>query len=216
MSNIEILGVSEDSIAVIFDLLEEVEQITSFKLYPNIICDTIPYLPNKSVNYEIMSIADLPASTSKVFFGCATPKVKKAIFDYFNRKNQISNKHYLKLIHPSSYIAASAIIENGVLIEPQVVVSAQSSIGFGVYIKRGCMIGHHNVIGEFTDINPGVISSGKVKIGRGCTIGSGAVIRDNISIGDFVTIGVGSVVTKDIPANCIAYGNPCKVIKRIE
>ena len=28
--------------------------------------------------------------------------------------------------------------------------------------------------------------------------------------------GAGSVVVKDIPANCIAAGNPCKVIKRME
>ena len=32
-----------------------------------------------------------------------------------------------------------------------------------------------------------------------------------VTIGDNVTIGAGSVVTKDIPSNCVAYGNPCKV-----
>ncbi len=37
----------------------------------------------------------------------------------------------------------------------------------------------------------------------------------NIEIGDNCTIGAGSVVTKDIPANSIAYGNPCKVARKI-
>lgn len=32
---------------------------------------------------------------------------------------------------------------------------------------------------------------------------------------DHVTIGTGSVVTKDIPANCVAAGSPCKVIRPI-
>ncbi len=36
-----------------------------------------------------------------------------------------------------------------------------------------------------------------------------------VIIGDNATIGAGSIVTKDIPANSIAYGNPCKVAKKI-
>lgn len=36
-----------------------------------------------------------------------------------------------------------------------------------------------------------------------------------VSIGDNSVIGAGSVVTKDIPANCVAYGNPCRVIREI-
>ncbi len=36
-----------------------------------------------------------------------------------------------------------------------------------------------------------------------------------VSIGDNCTIGAGSVVTRDIPANSIAVGNPCRVIKNI-
>ena len=35
----------------------------------------------------------------------------------------------------------------------------------------------------------------------------------NIEIGDNSTIGAGSIVTKDIPANVLAYGNPCVVIR---
>ena len=29
------------------------------------------------------------------------------------------------------------------------------------------------------------------------------------------SVGVGRVVTKDIPANCVAVGNPCRVIRKI-
>ena len=36
-----------------------------------------------------------------------------------------------------------------------------------------------------------------------------------VTIGDNVVIGAGSVVTKDIPANMIAVGNPCRVIREI-
>ena len=36
-----------------------------------------------------------------------------------------------------------------------------------------------------------------------------------VTIGDNSVIGAGSVVTKDIPANVVAYGNPCRVAREI-
>ena len=54
-----------------------------------------------------------------------------------------------------------------------------------------------------------------VRIGNGCWIGGGVIILPGVSIGDGTVIGAGSVVTKDIPANCVAVGNPCRVIREI-
>ena len=55
-----------------------------------------------------------------------------------------------------------------------------------------------------------------VKIGNNVWIGGGAEILPGVTIGDNTVIGAGSVVTKDIPANVVAAGNPCKVIKEAE
>lgn len=44
-------------------------------------------------------------------------------------------------------------------------------------------------------------------------IGGGSIILAGVTIGEGSVIGAGSVVTKSIPANCIAVGNPCKVIR---
>lgn len=54
-----------------------------------------------------------------------------------------------------------------------------------------------------------------VNIGKNCWIGAGAIILPGITIGDNTVIGAGSVVTKDIPANVVAVGNPCKVLREI-
>lgn len=54
-----------------------------------------------------------------------------------------------------------------------------------------------------------------VSIGNNVWIGGNVVINPGVSIGDNVVIGSGSVVTKDIPANMIAVGNPCKVVREI-
>lgn len=54
-----------------------------------------------------------------------------------------------------------------------------------------------------------------VHIGKNCWIGAGAIIVPGVTIGDNTVIGAGSVVTKDIPANVVAVGNPCKVLREI-
>lgn len=55
----------------------------------------------------------------------------------------------------------------------------------------------------------------KVTIGNNVWIGGNVVINPGVTIGDNVVIGAGSIVTKDIPANVVAVGNPCRPIKQI-
>ena len=55
-----------------------------------------------------------------------------------------------------------------------------------------------------------------VKIEDGVWIGGGTIILPGATIGKNSVIGAGSVVTRSIPANCIAVGNPCRVIKHID
>lgn len=54
-----------------------------------------------------------------------------------------------------------------------------------------------------------------VKIGNNVWIGAGAIVMPGVTIGDNTVIGAGSVVTKDIPANVVAVGSPCKVLREI-
>lgn len=88
-------------------------------------------------------------------------------------------------------------------------------------------------IGDYTMIGPNVTISAAghpilpelrekafqynipVHIGRNVWIGANAVIMPGVTIGENSVIGAGSVVTKDIPADVIAVGNPCKVLRPI-
>ncbi len=54
-----------------------------------------------------------------------------------------------------------------------------------------------------------------VHIGNNVWIGANSVILPGVRIGDNSVIGAGSVVTKDIPANVVAVGNPCRVLREI-
>ena len=63
--------------------------------------------------------------------------------------------------------------------------------------------------------NSGIEFAMPIIIGDNVWIGGNSVVMPNVTIGNNVVIGAGSVVTKDIPDNCIAVGNPCRVLRQI-
>lgn len=109
------------------------------------------------------------------------------------------------------------------------------SVGNDFYANYGCVILDvcEVVIGDNVMFGPGVhvyaaghpldaevrvsgLEIGKpVRIGNGVWVGGATVINAGVSIGCNTIIGSGSVVTKDISANVIAAGNPCRVIREI-
>lgn len=54
-----------------------------------------------------------------------------------------------------------------------------------------------------------------IHVGNNVWFGAGAIVLPGVTIGDNTVIGAGSVVTKDIPANVVAVGNPCRVMREI-
>lgn len=96
-----------------------------------------------------------------------------------------------------------------------------------------CVDDTHVYIGDYTMIGPNVTlaTAGHpilpvlreknyqynmpVHIGKCCWIGAGVIVLPGVTIGDNTVIGAGSVVTKDIPANVVAVGNPCRVLRPI-
>ena len=92
------------------------------------------------------------------------------------------------------------------------------NIGNNVKITEGVTILTHGfdwsvLKGVYGDI---LGSSGGVKIGNNVFIGMQTTILKGVHIGNNVIIGANSLVNKDIPDNCVAAGNPCKVIMSLE
>lgn len=54
-----------------------------------------------------------------------------------------------------------------------------------------------------------------ITIGNDCWFGCNVTVCPGVTIGDNCVIGAGSVVTRDIPSNSLAFGNPCKVNRKI-
>lgn len=54
-----------------------------------------------------------------------------------------------------------------------------------------------------------------ITVGNNVWFGGGVKVLPGVTIGDNCVIGAGSVVTKDIPADSLAYGNPCRVVRKL-
>lgn len=95
------------------------------------------------------------------------------------------------------------------------------TIGNNVLIGSGCLItdtDSHPIDPmkrlENPDSSADTISK-PIVIGNNVFIGARTIILKGVTIGENSVIGAGSVVSGSIPANCIAAGNPCKVIKQL-
>lgn len=54
-----------------------------------------------------------------------------------------------------------------------------------------------------------------ITIGEDCVVGGSVTFTPGVTVGDRVIIGSGSVVGKDLPSDCVAVGNPCRVVRKI-
>jgi maltose O-acetyltransferase len=108
-------------------------------------------------------------------------------------------------------------------------------LGDNVYLNANCVVLDCNWvrIGDNTKFGPAVQIyaayhpvdaaerikgpefAAAVTIGRNVWVGGGAILLHGVSVGDNTTIGAGSVVTRDIPANVLAVGNPCRVVRHL-
>lgn len=92
---------------------------------------------------------------------------------------------------------------------------AKVKFGDNVFVAPNC--GFYTA-GHPLDVkrrNSGLEYAKPITIGNNVWIGAQVCVLPGVSIGDNTVIGAGSVVTKNIPANVLAYGNPCRVIREI-
>ena len=61
----------------------------------------------------------------------------------------------------------------------------------------------------------GLESARPIRIGSDVWIGGGAVILPGVTIGDRSVVGAGSVVAHSVPADCVAVGNPARVVRTL-
>lgn len=91
----------------------------------------------------------------------------------------------------------------------------------GIYVGDNTMFGPNVVLATAGyPILPELREKGcqynvPIHIGKNCWLGAGVIVLPGVTIGDNTVVGAGSVVTKDLPANVVAVGNPCRVLREI-
>lgn len=138
------------------------------------------------------------------------PKIRIKLFNLLNKIGfEIPN-----IIDPSAVVSHYINMKTGIYVGKNAVINADSTIHNASIINTAAIIEHDCFIDEFAHIAPGALLSGGVTIGAGTHIGANCVIKQQLKIGSGSIIGMGSVVTKDVGDNLIAYGNPCKGVRR--
>lgn len=93
---------------------------------------------------------------------------------------------------------------------------AKVTFGDNVFIAPNCgfyTAGHPL---EAAERNKGLEYARPITVGNNVWIGAQVCVLPGVTIGDNCVIGAGSVVTRDIPANSLAVGNPCRPIRKID
>lgn len=209
IKKLTILGKSDAVITMITDNLESDNNFPVIEIINNL---NLP-IEHSFINPKFITLLKPELeSYQDCFLGVNKSHNKKKVFEAFN----ININNFINIIHKTSSISKTTTLGKGCLINSLVSVAAHTKVGDFVSLNRNSSVGHHTIIENYVTIQPGANVCGFVSIGEGTLIGVGANVIDGIKIGKNSIIGAGSVVTKDIPDNVIAYGNPCKIIRKNE
>ena len=187
-------------------------------------------------NFKVIGLFDRDKSLKTPFKGLKNiheksalekwlKKNKKNCYFYVNigshNKTRVKISNYLKkkglkaasIIHDNAYVSKNTLLGEGIAIFAKTIVQPKSKIGNYVILNTNASISHECEIKEGVHIAPGAILCGNVVVEKYCFIGAGAILLPKIKIGENTIVGAGSVVTKDVPKNCITYGNPSRIRK---
>ena len=125
--------------------------------------------------------------------------------DRFNGRG-INHKCILQTAENGQIIIGNRCGFSGVSIVSSIGVTIGNDVICGTNVMIGDRNDHENRYPEW--------QPKPVNVGNNVWIGMNSIIMRGVTIGDNSIIGAGSIVTKDIPADVVAVGSPCKVIKK--
>ena len=166
-----------------------------------------------------------------VVFGKNLQIPGKVTWAIWGSKVSIGDNFYLSSGNGVNHITSN--LQADVYVEPGAALTIGNNVGMSstrLWIHESARIGNNVKIGGCvlitdTDAHPmdymvrrssnEGTKSAPVVIEDDVWVGAHCIILKGVTIGARSVIGAGSVVTKSIPADCVAAGNPCKVIKSL-
>lgn len=120
------------------------------------------------------------------------------------------------LIHPAIKLSECASVGAGSILCQNAYVSCDTILGINVFMQPYSSIGHDCRLDDHCVISPLVTMGGNCHIGQRVFVGMGATIRERVSVGENSIVSMSAAVFNDLPADCIAVGNPARIVRKNE
>lgn len=117
-------------------------------------------------------------------------------------------------IHPAATLARDVEIQPGTVIMAGAVLNPGTRVGRNCIINTAASVDHDCQIGDFASLGPGAVLGGNVKVGAYSAVSIGATVIHGMQIGANAVIGAGAAVVSDIEAFAVAYGVPCRSVRK--
>lgn len=124
---------------------------------------------------------------------------RKRIYDLLKAKNA----NFFTYIHPTAFVAISAVIKKGCIIAPYAIVNAHALLEENVVVNVHCSVGHEAKVGFSSVMSPYSALNGCAEIGELCFLGTRATVFPRKILGDKSMVDSHSYVKTDVPARSI-------------
>ncbi len=164
------------------------------------ICDLLKTRPK--FHREITSAEEVK---NKFIINCVGDPVARSRIlselppDHFN---------YYSLLHPTSYVSATAKIGAGAIVCPFVFIGPYAKVSNNALINVNSIIGHDAEVGQSAVLSPGSRVNGHAFCGEASFLGAGAMLIPKARLGNYSKLSAGSVLTKNVGDGFLMHGNP--------
>jgi sugar O-acyltransferase (sialic acid O-acetyltransferase NeuD family) len=128
-------------------------------------------------------------------------------------QTRFDNATFIIAIHRSAIVAPSVQIGVGTVIGAGAIIGPDVVIGQHCVVNTGACVDHDGLLGDFVSVAPGATLGGTVKLDSGVYVGLGANIIHGRQIGANTVVGAGSTLISHLPANVLALGTPCRILR---
>ena len=157
------------------------------------------------------SILDYPIEPQDRFVMAIGDCVKRA---ELIRKMEARSARFITIIHPTAYVASNATVGNGCIVGPFSAIGSGARVGDHVLLNWYSSLAHDSISHSFAVLSPYSTANGSAILEEGVFLGTHAVIHPMIRVGAWSKVASGSVVYRDVPPNCLAFGNPAKAVPK--
>lgn len=186
--------------------LKTLEQYSNFRMGIELSIKKIRY--GKNVRFwSTMYVVRYPESSISIGDNCGFRSDKNSNMIGVNRKCMLSTHSKTASISIGNNCGFSGTVLGA---KEKIVIGNDVLCGANTLITD---FDWHGILPHERKTSSG--DSRPIIIGNNVFIGYGTLVLKGVTIGDNSVIGANSVVTRDIPANVIAGGNPCKVLKNL-